>query len=143
AFINHPAPTIATGPSGVVTTGDVNFTYTYDDTDVTFKCTPEVNGQLQSGSALTNQACAAGNLSAHYSNLIDGPQTFQVAAYDNSQDPSATATRQFTVDTHPPAAFDLVSPADGATTDTNPTLSWKTATDVSAVTYALMLDGQK
>jgi hypothetical protein len=138
AHVTQKPPTITAGPSGIVTKPDVQFTWTTDEQNMSYECTQESGGLLQAG-----HLASCGGVSANYNGLLDGPQTFEVATVDGSGDVSAPVTRDFTVDTHAPGAFDLSSPDDGATTGTRPTFSWGAAGDVTPVTYQLMVDGAK
>ncbi|MDY7075302.1 MAG: FG-GAP-like repeat-containing protein [Chloroflexota bacterium] len=73
--------------------------------------------------------------------LADGIYTWTVATYDDLHNTSAyTDAWSFTVDTTPPDAPALTSPADSATiSDTTPTLTWSPSP--SAVGYLLDFDG--
>ena len=138
-------PTITSGAADVIGTGDATFTWTDDSTDVLFAYTSEASGHLTAGT-VSASGCPSGppaTTTAHYTGLADGTQTFEVLACDSSYDASPITTRTFIVDTQPPSAFDLVTPADGDTTDATPTLTWKRATDSSKITYQVVLDGQK
>jgi hypothetical protein len=138
AHVTQKPPTISAGPSGVVNNGDVQFTWTTDEQNTTYECTQEAGGQLQAG-----HLGSCGGVSANYTGLVDGPQTFEVATVDGSGDVSDPVSREFTVDTHAPGAFDLTGPDDGATTGTHPTITSTAADDVTPVTYRLMVDDKK
>ena len=75
--------------------------------------------------------------------LADGPHSWFVKASDNGGNETSSVTWTFTVDRTPPAAFDLVSPANNALTDASrPTLSWHQTTDATSGVdhYELWID---
>jgi hypothetical protein len=88
--------------------------------------------------------CTDGEYSA--TGLADGPHTFTAAATDPAlaQTDTSPASVSWTVDTTPPAPFDLTSPAEGQAVNV-PQLSWSAASDGgSGVTgYRVFVDGQQ
>ncbi|MCB9506233.1 MAG: thrombospondin type 3 repeat-containing protein [Myxococcales bacterium] len=64
--------------------------------------------------------------------LADGSHTITVVAVDGAGNRSAQATRTFTIDALPPAAFVHISPADGTSDEAAPTLCWAKATDAGS-----------
>jgi hypothetical protein len=129
-FASEPA-TITDGPASVVKDGHVSFTFSSTNVNDTFKC--------KIGNAAA-QPCP----SPHSETLTDGTYQFSVQAYDaGPTEDGLPATRTFTVDGTPPSAFDLTSPADGATTAVKPAFSWQVPSDATPVSYQLFVDDKK
>ncbi|HEX6204856.1 MAG TPA: PQQ-binding-like beta-propeller repeat protein [Solirubrobacterales bacterium] len=77
--------------------------------------------------------------------LPDGAHTWSVVAVDGGGNRTESESRDFSVDTAPPAPFVQLVPADGAVTGARPSFEWEPATDVGAAGldhYELHLDGQ-
>ena len=78
--------------------------------------------------------------------LSEGPHTWEIKAYDLVGNIQWSSIWNFTVDTEPPAAFNLISPAASETVYHNrPTLSWQTTTDATAGfdRFEVYVDNQK
>jgi hypothetical protein len=78
------------------------------------------------------------------SGLTRGDHTWYVIAVDQVGNARSSATRSFTVDATPPAAFALVAPGDGAKlSDPKPTLSWASTSDSGSgvASYQVYIDG--
>ncbi|HEY1591462.1 MAG TPA: Ig-like domain-containing protein [Solirubrobacteraceae bacterium] len=93
-------------------------------------------------------ACSGGVCSAQVSGaLADATHTWLVKAVDAAgNDRASNETWSFTVDVTPPAAFDLVSPANGTFVSTSaPTFSWNQTTDATSGVdhYELWIDDSK
>jgi uncharacterized repeat protein (TIGR01451 family) len=75
--------------------------------------------------------------------LVDGVETWTVAAYDSVRNTSAfTAVWSFTVDATPPDPPTLVSPANGGIiSDTTPALTWEASPSPDVSGYVLDWDG--
>ena len=132
-------PTITSGPSGVIATKSASFTFSTNEEEMSYNCSTPVSNRLVAG---TRGACASG--SVNYSNLAEGDHLFEAVTVDDTDAESAPAVQAFTVDTVAPAGFDLVAPDNAANTTTLPTFSWQQAADAgTAVTYSIMVDGQK
>jgi hypothetical protein len=84
-------PTITSGPSGVTVPSTVTFTYSHPQ-NVTFKCSLDgADYKTCSGSGIT------------YTGLQSGTHTFRVTAQTSGSNPSAPATRTWTIDRNAPA----------------------------------------
>jgi len=139
ARLAQKPPMINSGPSGVISTTSATFTFSTDEDEMGYECSTPVSNRLVAG---TRADCNTGT--RNYTGLAEGDHTFEVVTEDDTGAYSAPATRTFTVDTLDPAAFDLLSPDNAATTTTRPTFSWQEAADAgTAVTYRIMVDGQK
>jgi Bacterial Ig-like domain len=100
-----PNTVLTTGPLGATSSASASFTFTADDPSATFEC------RLDGG------AWSPCSSPRSYTGLAEGPHTFDVRATDAAGNTDPTpATRAWTVDTTPPAAPAITSPADGATT---------------------------
>ena len=134
AKVELPTPSIDSGPSGPVKSTTVSFGFSWTDTldDTQFYCWLNNVGYPQ--------PCTS---PVTFTNVPQGPHTFNVSALDGGNTASTVASRDFVVDTVAPSAPELVSPDDGAKTDTQPTFSWHTATDAttSVEKYQLLVDG--
>ncbi|HWM54492.1 MAG TPA: Ig-like domain-containing protein [Solirubrobacterales bacterium] len=74
-----------------------------------------------------------------------GPHEWHVIAFDNAGNSRDSESRSFTVDSSPPAAFDLISPAQGEAVGPRPLFSWEPADDVEGAGldhYELIVDGE-
>ena len=70
--------------------------------------------------------------------LADGTYTWHVIARDAAGSPATSDARSFTLDTQPPPAVLLITPASGdVISDTTPDFVWIGALDPSGVTYIL------
>jgi hypothetical protein len=119
---------------------DVEFWFHWDESNLKyFKCNAkDAGGHITSASRSTCTSPMA------YSGLAEGAHTFQVVSVDDAYDESDPAEAQITffVDLSAPPAFDLTEPANGATTDTQPTLKWQQSHDAGTpVSYHLIIDG--
>lgn len=86
-----PTPTITSGPTGSITSTSATFTFTDSQSGVAFKC------------SLDGGAYSACTTPKSYSNLAETPHTFRVTATIGTSNPSAAASRTWTVlDTTPP-----------------------------------------
>ncbi|MEA2124908.1 MAG: hypothetical protein QOI80_1690, partial [Solirubrobacteraceae bacterium] len=69
----------------------------------------------------------------HLSGLADGTHTFTAAAHDSFETDATPATVTWTVDSQPPAAFGLLSPADGAFINQAPAhFAWEATSDAGS-----------
>src|SRR5919107_3771462 len=105
-----PETTIASGPSGTISSGDASFTFSSSEPSSTFEC------------RLDGAAYSACTSPKSYTNLSNGSHTFDVRATDRAGNVDATpASRTFTVDvapppdTPPPETTVDPGPTDGAT----------------------------
>src|SRR5919107_2150620 len=105
-----PETTIASGPSGTISSGDASFTFSSSEPSSTFEC------------RLDGAAYSACTSPKSYTNLSNGSHTFDVRATDRAGNVDATpASRTFTVDvapppdTTPPETTVDSGPADGTT----------------------------
>ncbi len=94
-----PTPTITGGPTGLIRTRTATFTYT-DSSLVNFLCA------LDSTPFTACPANAAKSGSITFSQITDGPHTFNVKAQIGTQ-PSATASRSFSVDATAPTVLSI------------------------------------
>ena len=70
----------------------------------------------------------------------DGIYYWRVLANDSSKNSSFTDLRVITIDTTPPTAFNLTSPADATSTqDSSPTLEWDATVDTNLENYTIEL----
>ncbi|MCP3102812.1 Ig-like domain-containing protein [Myxococcus sp. K15C18031901] len=122
-----PDTTIVSGPSGATNSTTANFTFSSNETGVSYQCSLD-------GGAFA--ACA--NPSA-FTGLAQGSHTLQVRAVDAAGNIDATpASRTWTVDTAAPDTS-IVSGPSGATNSTSASFTFN-ATE-SPVTYECSLDG--
>jgi hypothetical protein len=140
ARLTQVPPTITSEPPAVTGSTSAHFGFSAES-DMHFGCSDPVSGQLVAGTR-SPSACTGGN-GTDYSNLTEGEHVFEVVAIDDVGAESKPTSRSFRVDLTPPSVFDLTSPNDGDTTATQPSFAWATATDASAVTYQIFVDGQK
>jgi hypothetical protein len=119
-----PAVNVTSGPTGTTNNASPSFGFTAEAGAAT-TC------QMDAGAFATCTSPAA------YGGLGDGPHTFTVRATDPAGN-SATASREFTVDTTPPPAAVTAGP-DGTTTDSSPSFTFGSSD--SATTFACKLDG--
>jgi hypothetical protein len=128
-----PTTTIDSGPSGPIGTADASFTFSSNEPGSIFACSLD---------GATPAACSSPQ---PYTGLADGTHTLSVRATDAAGNPSATAaTRSFLVDTTPPTAFGLATPADGSLgTNPRPRLSWDPSSDAGSglAGYRVTIDG--
>jgi hypothetical protein len=103
--LTAPDTTIAAGPSGAVANAAASFTFTSNETDVTFAC------------SLDGAGFAPCTSPYNVIGLSQGTHSFAVVAIDAAghQDPSA-ASASWVVDTIPPDIMLVAGPADAATT---------------------------
>jgi hypothetical protein len=122
------APTITSGPSGLVNTSSATFTFNSSESGVTsFRC------QIDAGPV---QVCSS---PAGFSGLPDGARTFTVRAADTAGNVSlAAATRNWTIDTTPPPAPALGTKPDDPNGDGIVNFDW-TDTE-SPLTYKCSLE---
>jgi len=119
-----PDTTIATGPSGSVSSTSATFTFTSTESGSTFQC------------SLDGAAFATCPLS--YSGLAQGSHTFQVRATDAAANTDASpASRTWTVDTVAPDTTITSGPAD-PTNDATPTFAFSSN---EAGTFECQFDG--
>jgi hypothetical protein len=140
ARLDLKKPVLVQKPAVIITTGSATFQLSGRDTTASYQCSAKT-----AGGTLTAPA-SCGSLTfdnkVTYTDLAEGQQKFQARAKDDLGSFSQTTTYDFVVDLHPPAAFELDSPASGAqTAEHSPTFAWKSASDVTAVTYQLTIDG--
>jgi len=122
-----PNTTIATGPTGTVTTASATFTFTSDDPTATFEC------------SLDGAAYAACPASHSLSGLSDGSHTLSVRARDAVGNVDATpATRTWVVDATAPDTT-ITSGPSGTTPAKDATLVF-TSTEANS-TFECSLDG--
>jgi hypothetical protein len=122
-----PAPPTLTGPADGTLTDTISLTLTWQAS-----LSEDVTGYLLSFGGLVHNV---GNTTQYTTGILaDGAYTWTVAAYDAVSNTSPfTDTWSFTVDTLPPEAPLLGSPADGALLgDNTPTLSWQASPSVDA-----------
>lgn len=106
---NPPGTTITSGPDGVTSERNPSFSFSMD-ADVSFEC--KLDGPGTSGSYAP---CSSPQ---GYSDLADGSYTFSVKAKDaTGADASAPASREFGVDTTPPAT--TISSGPSGTTNSS------------------------
>jgi large repetitive protein len=147
ALGNESAP--ATQPFTVDTTAPASPTITGPAADsTTDDDTPIITGTAEPGSTVTvtedgNPVCTAqadpvtGAWSCEPTTpLADGPHTITATATDPAGNESAPTTQSFTVDTTPPDAPVITSPAAGSTTDDNTPTITGTAEPGSTVTVS-------
>ena len=130
--VDLATPTVDSGPTGPVKSTSVTFGFSSTDSNMEFNCWLNDVGFPHS---CTSQET--------FDNVPQGPHTFYVSAQDSALVQTAIAARDFIVDTVPPQAPELGDPADGVVTDTQPTFTWKTATDATTgvTKYRLRIDG--
>jgi Big-like domain-containing protein/fibronectin type III domain protein len=122
-----PQTTIATGPSGTVTTASATFAFSADEQGSTFAC------------SLDGAPFAACTSPQQYSGLADGAHTFDVRATDPVGNTDATpAHLAWTVDTIPPST--LANPSVAPVTNSS-SVSFALTSDESNVTFECRLDG--
>ena len=121
-----PQTSILTGPSGVIQTTDVDFTYASNEAGATFECRLNQNPWA---------VCAASG--RNYSGLAEGSYTFEVRSIDSSGSPDPSpASRSFTVNLPPQTSIDS-SPAP-RTLATSATFTY--SSDKPTVTFECRLD---
>ncbi|SEU16517.1 adventurous gliding motility protein AgmC [Stigmatella erecta] len=161
---SHTVRATATDAVGNVSTPSNTNTFTVDTTapaapvvvtpangSTTQDSTPTYSGTAEAGSTVTIivDGIPAGTASADASGnwsftptapLLDGPHTVKATATDAAGNVSPESnTHTFTVDTTPPAAPVVVTPANGSTTsDTTPTYS---GTAEAGATVTVIVDG--
>ncbi|MFZ5443974.1 MAG: Ig-like domain-containing protein, partial [Myxococcota bacterium] len=122
-----PETTIASGPTGTVSSTTASFTFTSDDPAATFEC------------SLDGAAYAACPASHSLSGLADGSHTLSVRARDGAGNVDPTpATRTWTVDATAPDTTITMGPS-GTTGATTATLVF-TSTEANS-TFECSLDG--
>jgi hypothetical protein len=100
-----PETTIASGPSGTISSGDASFTFSSSEPNSTFEC------------RLDGAAYSACTSPKSYTNLSNGSHTFDVRATDRAGNVDATpASRTFTVDVRM-SVLDYGATPDDATDD--------------------------
>jgi hypothetical protein len=92
---------------------------------------------VSDNSGLTSSACPLG----FFGSLADGTYYWKIRAVDGAGNASAwTTSWAFKRDNTIPPLPSLLSPGDGTTTTSTPTLDWSDVTDASGVTYELQVD---
>jgi peptidoglycan/xylan/chitin deacetylase (PgdA/CDA1 family) len=94
------APSIDSGPSGTVSSGDVSFAFASTEANVSFQCDLDGGG------------FAGCNSPKAYSGLTDGDHAFSVRAVDAAANMSTTTTRNFSVKS-PPAVRPVSNDCSG------------------------------
>jgi hypothetical protein len=98
-----PETTIDSGPSGTTNSSSASFGFSSSESGSSFEC------------SLDAAAFGACTSPAAYSGLADGGHNFQVRATDGAGNTDPTpASRSWTIDTLPPAAPQITSPADNS-----------------------------
>jgi hypothetical protein len=98
-----PETIMGTSPIGSTSATSAALTFSADEAGATFECSLD-------GAPFT--ACSSPH---SYQGLSEGPHTFEVRATDPAGNVDPTpASRSWTVDTTPPAAPQIASPADGS-----------------------------
>lgn len=121
-----PTPTITSGPTGSVTSTSASFTFTDSQAGVAFQC------------SLDGGASSACTSPKSYSNLAETSHTFRVTATIGTSNPSAAASRTWTVlDTTPPPAPSLTKGPDDPTDKSK--ASFKLTDTESPVTFVCSL----
>ncbi|MBI2933694.1 MAG: S8 family serine peptidase [Planctomycetes bacterium] len=143
-----PAAPALVSPSDGSTTSDA--TPTFDWTDVTDPSGVAYRIQVDNNADFSSPAIdASGLASSTYtsaSTLATGGYSWRVRAVDGAGNAGAwSAVRALSIappmDTTPPAAPALVSPANGSSTsDTTPTFDWADVMDPSGVAYRIQVD---
>jgi hypothetical protein len=123
-------PTITTGPSGSTTSPDSQFEFTSSEAAPIYEC------RLDGGSF---SLCTSPQ---NHPNLADGKHTFEVRLTNPGAFP-VPARRVWTVDTTPPAPFDLQQPGNEVVVTSKPVLSWNQASDATTglQRYEVLIDG--
>jgi Bacterial Ig-like domain len=123
-----PTVTINSGLQGPTNQRSTTFTYSANESDVTFGC------------RLTGERFRACSGPQSYSDLADGEYSFEVHAKDAAGNVSAVARRTFTVDTvAPQVLFNGPTPAQGTPTGSSPTFAWSAS---EAGSFSCSLDGE-
>jgi len=122
-----PAPTITSGPSGPTASTTATFAYSDSEKGVTFQC-------ARDGASLAT--CPAGSVT--YTDLAQGPHTFRVIAVGVTNSPATT--RDWSVDTGPPAQPGVSSGPENPTIDTSATFAF--AGEVGA-TFECQIDADR
>ncbi|MCE9575231.1 MAG: cell envelope biogenesis protein OmpA, partial [Deltaproteobacteria bacterium] len=123
-----PTTTIVTKPTDPSTVATASFTYTSNESGVTFECALD-------GAAFAS--CPTGN--PNYSGLAEGSHTFQVRARDAANNVDASpATYTWKVDTVPPDTTIGAKPTDPSNVAT---ASFTYTSNESGVTFECALDG--
>jgi hypothetical protein len=119
-------PTITSGPTGSVTSKSATFTFTDSQSGVAFQC------------SLDGASYAACTSPKSYSNLAEVSHTFRVTATIGTSNPSAAASRTWTVlDTTPPPT-PTITKDPGDPTDRSKAM-FKLADAESSVTFVCSL----
>ena len=122
------APTINTGPSGVVGSNSATFTFTGAEGGGTYEC------RIDGGSW---GACTSG---VNYPGLTDGSHTFEVRQIDGVGNAGTIASRTWTVDTTSPTV-DVTSPIEGSLINDNTPSAVFAVTDANVGTTECATDG--
>jgi hypothetical protein len=129
-----PQTTIASGPSGTVTTAAASFSLSSSETGSTFEC--RVDPNPQDADEVPWAGCTSPK---QYAALADGTHTFEVRATDATGNVDPTpATRTWTVDTIPPST--LVDPSVPTVTSST-SVSFALSADEPNVTFECSRDG--
>lgn len=134
APVDGSETTIDSGPQGTNNPSEATFTFSSSLSGATFQC------KLDDGAF---EACPSPR---SYSKLVHGQHTLLVRAVHGTDVESEPASQTWSVESTPPAAFALLSPANGSsTTNPRPTLSWEAATDAKSGIdhYDVWLRGQQ
>ncbi len=98
-----------------------------------------------SGAAFTKAGIASTSYTLASGEALTSSGTWSVAALDASSASTSAGAKSFTLDSTPPAAFNLTSPADGAWASTaHTTLTWSASSDVGCgglTAYRVYIDG--
>lgn len=125
----HGAPEtqLLTQPDALTTAKDATFTFAAADPAYTFEC------------RFDSDAWAPCSSPKNYTNLSDGPRTFQVRANDGSRVDPTPAKFTWTIDTTPPTTTIATKPA-AKTNSTTANFTF-TSNETGNVTYECSLDG--
>ena len=136
---------ILSAPSGTIADSTPSFTFASMDEPARFKCTLDDGAPFDCPSPFTLPATGDGRHTLAVWENGHGVEGENDLYWSSPPDPSPAKTT-FTVDTTPPAAFNLQQPAAGATeAGPSPTFAWDAATDAlsSLDRYELWIDGAK
>jgi subtilisin family serine protease len=122
-----PAPTIDSGPSGLVSSLEATFTFSDAEGDVSFECSLD---------SADFTACAS---PAAYTGLDQGLRSVRVRALDAAGNVSTEASRAWTVDTVTPPAPSIDSGPSGSVSSTSATFAFTDSE--GGVTFECSLDG--
>ena len=108
-----PTTALTDSPPAIDASNDPSFSFDSNEGAATFEC------------SLDGGAWSACTSPRSYTDLADGPHTFEVRAVDQAGNTDATpASHSWTIDTTAPAAPVISSPADeSVTSDSTPTIS--------------------